>query len=114
MMERGTPRAKWLVVLMAIAVFAAACTTGGAATTAPSAAAPSTEASAAAPSEAAPSAAGSYTIGFSNTGGTGNGFREEQNCTAKAEALSSGQVAKVDMIARDADAAQQLADLRTL
>jgi len=114
MMERGTTRAKWLVVLMAIAVFAAACTTGGAATTAPSAAAPSTEASAAAPSEAAPSAAGSYTIGFSNTGGTGNGFREEQNCTAKAEALSSGEVSQITVTTHDTDAAGQLQDLRDL
>ena len=114
MMERGTTRAKWLVVLMAIAVFAAACTTGGTATTAPSAAAPSAAASGAAPSEAAPSAAGSYTIGFSNTGGTGNGFREEQNCTAKAEALSSGQVSQITVTTHDTDAAGQLQDLRDL
>ena len=113
-MERGTTRAKWLVVLMAIAVFAAACTTGGTATTAPSAAAPSAAASGAAPSEAAPSAAGSYKIGFSNTGGTGNGFREEQNCTAKAEALSSGQVSQITVTTHDTDAAGQLQDLRDL
>jgi len=55
-----------------------------------------------------------YVIGFSNTGGTGNGFREEQNCTAKAEALVSGKVSKVNMIAHDTDANGQLADLRTL
>jgi ribose transport system substrate-binding protein len=114
MMERGTTRAKWLVVLAAIAVFAAACSTGGTATTAPSAAAPSTAASAGAPSEAAPSAAGSYTIGFSNTGGTGNGFREEQNCTAKAEALSSGEVSQITVTTHDTDAAGQLQDLRDL
>jgi ribose transport system substrate-binding protein len=114
MMERGTTRAKWLVVLMAIAVFAAACTTGGTATTAPSAAAPSSAASGAAPSEAAPSTAASYTIGFSNTGGTGNGFREEQNCTAKAEALSSGQVSQITVTTHDTDAAGQLQDLRDL
>jgi len=99
---------------MAIAVFAAACTTGGTATTAPSAAAPSAAASGAAPSEAAPSAAGSYTIGFSNTGGTGNGFREEQNCTAKAEALSSGEVSQITVTTHDTDAAGQLQDLRDL
>ena len=29
-----------------------------------------------------------YKIGYSNAGGVGNGFREEQVCTAKAEALS--------------------------
>jgi ribose transport system substrate-binding protein len=114
MMERGTTRAKWLVVLMAIAVFAAACTSGGTGTTAPSAAAPSTAASQAAPSEAAPSTAASYTIGFSNTGGTGNGFREEQNCTAKAEALSSGQVSQITVTTHDTDAAGQLQDLRDL
>jgi ribose transport system substrate-binding protein len=114
MMERGTTRAKWLVVLMAIAVFAAACTTGGTATTAPSAAAPSSAASEGAPSEAAPSTAASYTIGFSNTGGTGNGFREEQNCTAKAEALSSGQVSQITVTTHDTDAAGQLQDLRDL
>ena len=112
-MERGTTRAKWLVVLMAIAGFAAACTTGGTATTAPSAAAPSSAASSA-PSEAAPSTAASYTIGFSNTGGTGNGFREEQNCTAKAEALSSGQVSQITVTTHDTDAAGQLQDLRDL
>jgi ribose transport system substrate-binding protein len=110
MMERGTTRAKWLVVLAAIAVFAAACTTSGTATTAPSAAAPSEAAS----SEAAPSTAASYTIGFSNTGGTGNGFREEQNCTAKAEALSSGEVSQITVTTHDTDAAGQLQDLRDL
>jgi ribose transport system substrate-binding protein len=114
MMERGTTRAKWLVVLAAIAVFAAACTTSGTATTAPSVAAPTTAASGAAPSEAAPSTAASYTIGFSNTGGTGNGFREEQNCTAKAEALSSGQVSQITVTTHDTDAAGQLQDLRDL
>ena len=46
------------------------------------------------PSAAAPSAAASYTIGYSNGGGVGNGFREEQVCTAKAEALASGQVVR--------------------
>jgi ribose transport system substrate-binding protein len=98
----------------AIVVLAAACSSPGAASTAPSvapsAAAPSAEASSAAPSQAAKQ----YTIGFSNTGGTGNGFREEQNCTAKAEALASGQVSSVNMIAHDTDANGQLADLRTL
>ena len=40
--------------------------------------------------------AGSYKIGYSNAGGVGNGFREEQVCTAKAEALASGQVVRAD------------------
>ncbi len=115
MIERGTTRAKGLAVLAAIAIFATACTnntgTSAAPSTAPSAAEPSTAASA----EASPSAAAAqYTIGFSNTGGTGNGFREEQNCTAKAEALSSGAVSELTVTTHDTDAAGQLQDLRDL
>ena len=111
-------KSRLLAGLAVIAVVAAACSTGGgtpapasqpaAESQAPASEAPASEAPASAP------AGGSYSIAFSNTGGTGNGFREEQNCTAKAEALASGQVEKVDMIARNADTAQQLTDLRTL
>jgi ribose transport system substrate-binding protein len=104
---------KRLFGLVAIAVLLAACSTPGAATTAPSAPAASQPA-ASAPAGSPSAAAKQYKIGFSNTGGTGNGFREEQNCTAKAEALASGQVSEVNMIAHDTDAAGQLADLRTL
>jgi ribose transport system substrate-binding protein len=113
MIEHGTARAKWLVVRALIAVVAVACSTGGA-SSAPSAAAPS----AAAPSEAAPSAAPSeaamFKIGYSNGGGVGNGFREEQVCTAKAEALASGQVSELITIHRNTDAAGQLQDIRDL
>jgi ribose transport system substrate-binding protein len=117
MTETGKTRATWLVVLAVIALIVAACSSTGAseapASEAPASEAPASEAPASeAPASASPAAM--YKIGFSNTGGTGNGFREEQNCTAKAEALASGQVEKVDMIARNADTAQQLADLRTL
>ncbi len=56
----------------------------------------------------------SYTIGYSNAGGVGNGFREEQVCTAKAEALASGQVTELNTIHRNTDAAGQLADIRDL
>ena len=105
---------KRLLGLAAIAVLAAACSSPGASTAPSASAAAPSEPAASASASASASAAAAYTIGFSNTGGTGNGFREEQNCTAKAEALASGQVTKVDMIARDADTAQQLADLRTL
>ena len=101
--------------LMAIAIVA--CSSGGA-STAPSAAAPSAAApSAAAPSAAAPSAsaaAKTYKIGYSNGGGVGNGFREEQVCTAKAEALASGQVSELTTIHRNTDAAGQLQDIRDL
>lgn len=71
-----------------------------------------------APSSAAPASQaageGSYRIGYSNGGGVGNGFREEQVCTAKAEALASGQVAELTTIHRNTDAAGQLSDIRDL
>ena len=115
MIERGTTRARWLAGLVMIGVLAAACSTPAASTApsaaAPSVAAPSTEASA----EASPSAAAKqYKIGYSNGGGVGNGFREEQVCTAKAEALASGQVSELTTIHRNTDAAGQLQDIRDL
>jgi ribose transport system substrate-binding protein len=55
-----------------------------------------------------------YDLGYSNGGGVGNGFREEQVCTAKAEALASGQVSKLTTIHRNTDAAGQLSDIRDL
>jgi ribose transport system substrate-binding protein len=57
---------------------------------------------------------GSYKIGYSNGGGVGNGFREEQVCTAKAEALASGEVDELVVIHRNTDAAGQLSDIRDL
>lgn len=57
---------------------------------------------------------GKFVIGYSNGGGVGNGFREEQVCTAKAEALASGAVERLQVIHKNTDAAGQLADLRTL
>jgi ribose transport system substrate-binding protein len=101
-----------LAGLAGIAILAAACTSGGA-TTAPSAeatTAPSVEASVA-PESVAPT---SFAIGYSNGGGVGNGFREEQVCTAKAEALASGQVSELTTIHRNTDAAGQLQDIRDL
>ena len=69
----------------------------------------------------APAASGSqaaggkqWKIGYSNGGGVGNGFREEQVCTAKAEALASGQVSQLTTIHRNTDAAGQLQDIRDL
>ncbi len=57
-----------------------------------------------------------YSIGYSNGGGVGNGFREEQVCTAKAEVASLGtdKISGITIIHRDTDAAGQLADLRDL
>jgi len=104
------PTRKRLLGLAAIAVLAAACSTPGAATTAPSAPAASEPAA----SEPAASAATQYKIGYSNGGGVGNGFREEQVCTAKAEALASGAVSELVTIHRNTDAAGQLQDIRDL
>jgi ribose transport system substrate-binding protein len=55
-----------------------------------------------------------FRIGYSNGGGVGNGFREEQVCTANAEALASGQVSELVQIHRNTDAAGQLSDIRDL
>ena len=102
--------------LAAIAVIVGACS--GSSTPAPSAAAsaaaPSAAASAAAPSAAASAAMKQYTIGYSNGGGVGNGFREEQVCTAKAQAKASGEVSNLNVIHRNTDAAGQLSDIRSL
>jgi ribose transport system substrate-binding protein len=59
---------------------------------------------------------GPFTIGYSNGAGVGNGFREEQVCTAKAEAtaLTTSKIASINVIHRNTDAAGQLSDLRTL
>jgi ribose transport system substrate-binding protein len=113
-MITGSIRMRSLIALAAIAAIATACSSPAASsapTNAPTVA-PSTAGSAA-PS-AAGSPAGKFTIGFSNTGGTGNGFREEQNCTAKAQALASGQVTKLTVTTHDTNAAGQLQDLRDL
>jgi ribose transport system substrate-binding protein len=79
-------------MLAGVVLIIAACTTGTTGPTAP------------------------YSIGYSNGGGVGNGFREEQVCTAKAEALALGSAkikTPINVIHRDTDAAGQLADLRT-
>ncbi len=93
----GTSSRRLLVGLAAVAVLVAACGTAGSS-----------------PSASGGASGTKYKIGFSNTGGTGNGFREEQNCTAKAEALSSGEVSDLTVITHDVKPAQQLQDLRDL
>ena len=111
---KQTGIARSIAALAAVVAIVGACSSGSP-TTAPSAAAPSDAApSAAAPSAAAPSAATKYEIGYSNGGGVGNGFREEQVCTAKAQAAASGQVSNLTVIHRNTDAAGQLADIRSL
>lgn len=58
-------------------------------------------------------AAKPYTIGVSNTV-QGNGWREEMICSIKAQALVSGEVAKLNIAHRNTDAAGQLEDMRNL
>jgi ribose transport system substrate-binding protein len=62
---------------------------------------------------AAPAFAKPYTIGISNTV-QGNGWREEMVCAMKAQALASGEVAKLNIAHRNTDAAGQLEDIRNL
>jgi ribose transport system substrate-binding protein len=111
-MGAGSVVRKWSA-LIAATVIIGACSSS--ATTAPPAA--STAAAPAASTAAAPAAstaAKQYTIGYSNGGGVGNGFREEQMCTARAQALVSGQVSQITVISRDTDAAGQASDIRDL
>ena len=108
-MIKGSSYARLLVGLATIALVATACSSSGA-TTAPSAAA-----SAAAPASAAASQAlTQYKIGYSNGQSVGNGFREEQVCTAKAQAKASGQVSELVVKHRNTDAAGQASDIRNL
>ncbi|MEA2619544.1 MAG: ribose transport system substrate-binding protein, partial [Chloroflexota bacterium] len=114
-MIMASARTRLLVGIAALAIVATACSSP-AASTAPSTAATAAPTTAASTGgSAAPSAAAKqYTIGYSNGGGVGNGFREEQVCTAKAQATASGQVSDLTVIHRNTDAAGQLADIRTL
>jgi ribose transport system substrate-binding protein len=93
------------VALIVLSLFAAACGDDSSDTT---------EAAGGETTEATEASGAMYTIGYSNGGGVGNGFREEQVCTAKAEALASGQVAELYTIHRDTDPAGQLSDIRDL
>lgn len=108
MTSRPTIRATWLVILAALAVILAACTGGTASE------APASQAATQAPASEAPSQAAQYKIGYSNGGGVGNGFREEQVCTAKAQAAASGQVSDLIVKHRNTDAAGQASDIRDL
>jgi ribose transport system substrate-binding protein len=113
-----------MAALMVVVV--SACS-GGGATTVPATATPAaatatpagatgTPAAATATPAASATAAGgkTYAIGYSNGGGVGNGFREEQMCTARAQALASGRVSKITVTSRNTDAAGQLQDIRDL
>ena len=126
MIQKGSTRARFLIGLAAFAVIASACSSTGssaAPSAAASAAAPSAAASVAAPSaaesaaaSAAPSAAagGPYTVGISNPGAVGNGWREAMICSAKAQAVQEGNITSVTALSEKTDAAGQLAQIRDL
>jgi ribose transport system substrate-binding protein len=99
-------KARGLVAFATLALVVGACG-GTAATSAPASQAPASQAPAS-------TAAKTFTIGYSNGGGVGNGFREEQVCTAKAQAKASAQVSNLTVIHRNTDAAGQLSDIRSL
>ncbi|MEP7159395.1 MAG: substrate-binding domain-containing protein, partial [Chloroflexota bacterium] len=94
-----TKRSRFLGVIGTTLLIVAACSTGT--TASPTPAGPST---------------GPFKIGYSNGAGVGNGFREEQVCTAKAEVKSLGtsKISDMTVIHRITDAAGQLSDLRDL
>jgi ribose transport system substrate-binding protein len=98
-----------MAALAAVLVLVSACG-GGTASTAP------TQGTEASTPPATAGSGGPYTIGYSNGGGVGNGFREEQVCTAKAEvaALGTDKIASINVIHRNTDAAGQQSDIRTL
>jgi ribose transport system substrate-binding protein len=90
--------ARGVVALAAVAMIVGACSSGGATT---------------APGSGSPSAA-KYTIGFSNSFGIGNGFREEQLCTAKAQALVSGEITSGTWTHQKEETYPQLQQIRDL
>ena len=106
----STIRLRPIVSLLAVAMLVAACTTAGGPTEAPGTEPAGTEA----PGTEPPTGGDTYRIGYSNGGGVGNGFREEQVCTAKAEASASGRVSELITIHRNTDPAGQLSDIRDL
>jgi ribose transport system substrate-binding protein len=95
--------------IVAAALLTVACSSGTGSSEAPASDEPADS-----EAPASEAAGGQFRIGYSNAGGVGNGFREEQVCTAKAEALASGQVTELVTIHRNTDAAGQLSDIRDL
>jgi ribose transport system substrate-binding protein len=105
-------KSRLLVGFAVVAIAAAACS-GTGATPSPSAAAASQPA-ASQPAASGSAAAAAYKIGYSNAFGIGNGFREEQLCTAKAQALVSGQVASGTWTNEKEETYPQLQQIRDL
>jgi ribose transport system substrate-binding protein len=95
MIQKGSITAKIMVGLAAAMMVISACSS---------------------PAPAASGAAGgaTLTVGISNPGAVGNGWREAMICSAKAQAVTSGQIKSVTVQTRVTDAAGQLADIRDL
>jgi ribose transport system substrate-binding protein len=94
MFEQRTRAARLVAAFAGLAIIVGACSSG---------------------SSAAPSGgAKTYKIGYSNGQSVGNGFREEQVCTAKAQATTSGKVSELVVKHRNTDAAGQASDIRDL
>ena len=91
--------ARVAVALAATAFVVGACSTGGGASAAPASAG------------GAPS---SYSVGVSNPGAVGNGWREAMICSAKAQAVKQGNVTGVSVESEKTDAAGQLTQIRNL
>jgi ribose transport system substrate-binding protein len=95
MIHKGSARTRTLIGVAAFALIASACSAG-----------------------ASPAASGggdaSYTVGVSNPGAVGNGWREAMICSAKAQAVSSGNVTSVTALSEKTDANGQLAQIRDL
>lgn len=105
---------KTLVLLIVLAMLAVACGDGEGSDTTADGGTDTTQGDDGSDTTMGEDDGGMYHIGYSNGGGVGNGFREEQVCTAKAEALASGQVSQLTTIHRNTDAAGQLSDIRDL
>ncbi len=103
-----------LAAAITLVMVAAACTQPGTSSAPTTGATQGTTPTSGATTGATSGGTAQYSIGYSNGGGVGNGFREEQVCTAKAEALASGQVTQLTTIHRNTDAAGQLQDIRDL
>ena len=98
----GFKRSQMLVAGVAVTFVIAGCTGGGAGS-------PAASGGAGGDGEGE----GGYNIGVSNTL-TNNGWREEMVCSIRAQAAVSGEVAELEILHRDTDAAGQLEDLRNL
>ncbi len=63
---------------------------------------------------ASAAAGGPYTVGISNPGAVGNGWREAMICSAKAQAVQEGNITSVTALSEKTDATGQQAQIRDL